>query len=148
MSMSMNDYSSKYKMGQEVYLKSPFIEGVKGVVDGIRFDSSTIRYDVCVDNSYNIERIFPDILSGTSNVTTYPDALSIDDEEYYLIIGNDVIKNCRILGMVVYGDNSYRYKVGMKNTKDVINDVNPRLIFKKEDAIVYIRDSKIETLIK
>jgi hypothetical protein len=144
----MSDYSSKYKMGQEVYLKSPFSEGVKGVIDGIRFDSSTIRYDVAVNEEYNIERIYPDLLLGTPNVTTYPDALAIDDEEYYLIIENNVIKNCRILGMVVYGDDTYRYKVGMKNTKDVINDVNPRLIFKKEDAIVYIRDTKIETLIK
>jgi len=59
----MSDYSSKYRIGQEVSLKSPFVEGTKGIVDGIRFDGSTIRYDVCVDNAYNIERIYPDILS-------------------------------------------------------------------------------------
>lgn len=141
------EYSSKYRIGQEVTLKSPFIKGTIGIVDGIRFDSTSIRYDVLIDDSYNIERIFPDLLSGESNVTQYLDALEINDEEYYLIIDGSAIKNCRILGMTVYDDSNYRYKVGIFNTKDVINEVNRKLIFKKEDAIRYLRDMNIDAII-
>lgn len=152
-------YSSKYKIGQEVILNSPFEVGTKGIIDGIRFERGTIRYDVCVNNEYNIERIFPDIIRASNsedNTQVYPDtqvytdALPINDDEYYLIINKVVMKNCRILGLNIFensGLTTYRYKVGIFDTLDVISDVNQKLIFKKEEAISYIRDMKIDDIV-
>lgn len=144
-------YTSKYKLGQSVTLEHPF-SNVSGIIDGIRYDSSTIRYDVLVDDKYNIERIFPDIIKGESSMIEYPsDIFEINDDEYYIIVDNIIINNCRIIGLFIYldsnGETSYRYNVGYINTKNTFSMLNPDIVFRKEDAISLIRDNKLNKIL-
>ncbi len=145
------NYSSKYQIGQKVRLKVPFANA-SAEVEGIRFDRGTIRYDVVVTGTYNIERIYPDILDGEPNPIDYPDDLFPvdDDEEYYVIMNDIVMTDCRILGLYIFenanNELEYRYTIGYNPLRTVLKDVNSLYVFTKEQAQMLIRDNKIVQL--
>ncbi len=67
-------------------------------------------------------------------------------------MGDVVIKDCRILGCQIYGDYKgdlfCRYKVGYSKTGNIMNEINPSIIYKEEDAIAILRERKIDSVTK
>lgn len=144
----MSKYTSKYKIGQPVKFLNKDAE-----VTGINYTKTTIRYNLVIEQTYDVDNVFTDLIEGEANKTNWDDTIKFhisDDDVYWIIMDDVVIKDCRILGCKIYeiiGGLDCRYKVGYSKTGNVMDQINPAIIYKEEDAISLLRERKIDIVI-
>jgi hypothetical protein len=145
----MKIFKPNYKLGSKVKLTAPYLEQDAEII-GIRFSQGSVKYE-CETKEYILENVSPYSIISESNEGEYEGFHTYSDDEFYLFFeDNKYIDNCKILGLYIYLDTNnvvnFRYKVGYKPKMTVFNDVNPSLIFTKDEALVKLRSLKLDKI--